>query len=66
MVLTDGVKLLMRQISKEGREKIRQSRLGKKWSDEIKEKMRQAKLGKKLSKEHIEKLTGRIPWNKGK
>ena len=28
--------------------------------------MRKARLGKKLKPETIEKLKGRIPWNKGK
>jgi len=53
-------------ISEETREKLRQSRLGKKWSDEIKLKFRLAKLGKKQSEEHKAKYKGRIPWNKGK
>ena len=35
------------------------------YSKETLKKMSESRLGKKLSKETIEKLKGRIPWNKG-
>ena len=38
---------------------------GKKHSLETIEKMRKIKVGKKLSPETINKLIGRVPWNKG-
>jgi hypothetical protein len=39
---------------------------GKKLSDEHREKLSKAKKGKKLSEETIDKMRGRVPWNKGK
>lgn len=39
---------------------------GKHHTEEANEKNRQAHLGKKFSFETIKKLSGRVPWNKGK
>jgi hypothetical protein len=38
---------------------------GKKYSDELRKKLSDAKKGKKRSSEVVEKMKGRIPWNKG-
>tara|TARA_R110000868_G_scaffold391756_1_gene662025 strand:+ start:370 stop:990 length:621 start_codon:yes stop_codon:yes gene_type:complete len=38
---------------------------GKKYSDELRKKLSDAKKGKKRSPEVVEKMKGRIPWNKG-
>jgi hypothetical protein len=38
---------------------------GKKFSDELRKKLSDAKKGKKRSPETIQKMKGRIPWNKG-
>lgn len=57
---------MRKPVSEETKEKMRQARLGKKWSDEIKLKFRLAKLGKKQSEEHKAKYKDRIPWNKDK
>jgi hypothetical protein len=40
--------------------------LGKKHSDETRRKIGLIQIGKKLSEEHKRKLSGKIPWNKGK
>ena len=38
---------------------------GKKFSEELRKKLSDAKKGKKRSPEVVEKMKGRIPWNKG-
>jgi hypothetical protein len=38
---------------------------GKKFSEELRKKLSDAKKGKKRSPEVVEKMKGRVPWNKG-
>jgi hypothetical protein len=38
---------------------------GKTHTEETKNKISKAKSGKSHSKEHINKLKGKVPWNKG-
>lgn len=58
-----------RKISEEGRARISESRIGKKWSQEVKDKISASKKGNIFSAEHRSRLSaagkGRIPWNKG-
>ena len=49
-------KMRNRPCSKETRDKIRQSQIGRQHSEESKEKMRRANIGKKLSEETKEKI----------
>lgn len=66
MVQTPDNKRLMRIMTEEHKNKIRQSNLGKKRSKETRLRMSLSRIGKKLSESQKSKLKGRIPWNKGK
>jgi hypothetical protein len=57
IMTVDGRITMSHKHTETAKEKIRQSKLGKKRSDETKEKLRQAHLGKKLTEAHKKKIS---------